>query len=222
MPQALVTGCNRGIGLEIVRRLRERGDTVYAVCRRSSNALEATGAEIVAGVDVADTGAVAGLAERIGASSLDLLINNAGMLGEEEPGRPGWEDSIRRQFEVNSLGPLCVSWALMPLLVAGSKIAIITSRVGSLTDNGSGGHYGYRMSKAAVNMAGVNLAIDLKDRQIGVFLVHPGYVRTDMTAAFGGGREPAASARQIVDLLDRLTLEQTGSFWHAEGYSLPW
>lgn len=221
MQRAAVTGANRGIGLEIVRQLRDRGDEVIAICRQSSDELERTGARIVVAIDLGEPGGVEHLAHAVGPESLDMLINNAGILQPETLGERGWEDSIRRQFEINALGPLRVTLALSSLLGRGSKVGIVSSRVGSLADNSSGGHYGYRMSKAAVNMAGVNLAHELKRRGIAVFLLHPGYVRTAMTGG-GGSKEAAAAGRELVALMDRLTLTDTGSFWHADGYPLPW
>ena len=221
MRRVAITGTNRGIGLELVAQLQKRGDEVIAICRRASAELERTGARVVSGIDVSDAAAVADLAGRLGTDRLDALINNAGILEEDDFESPGWVDSIRRQFEVNAIGPLCVTRALLPLLGPGAKVGIVSSRVGSLADNSSGGHYGYRMSKAAVNMAGRNLAHELEDRQIAVFLLHPGYVRTGMTRG-GGSKEAAAAAGELVALMDRLTLAETGTFWHAEGYALPW
>ena len=220
MQRVAVTGANRGIGLEMVRQLRERGDEVVAICRQSSDALEQTGAQVVASIDVSESSSVAPLAREIG-EPLDMLINNAGVLDPESLGEAGWEDSIRRQFEVNSLGPLRVTLALSSLLSRGSKVGIVSSRVGSLADNSSGGHYGYRMSKAAVNMAGVNLAHELKSRGVAVFLLHPGYVRTGMTGG-RGSKDAASAGRELIALMDRLTLADTGTFWHADGYPLPW
>ncbi len=220
MQRVAVTGANRGIGFEMVRQLRERGDEVVAICRQSSAALEQTGAQVVASIDVGESSSVAPLAREIGAP-LDMLINNAGILDPESLGEAGWEDSIRRQFEVNSLGPLRVTLALSSLLSRGSKVGIVSSRVGSLADNSSGGHYGYRMSKAAVNMAGVNLAHELKSRGVAVFLLHPGYVRTGMTGG-RGSKDAASAGRELIALMDRLTLADTGTFWHADGYPLPW
>ena len=210
MQRVAVTGANRGIGLEIVARLRKRGDDVVAICRQASTELEDCGAQVISGVDVSDAAAVAALAGRLGAAPLDMLVNNAGALSAEDFESADWADSIRRQFEVNALGPLRVTRALLPLLAPGAKIGIVSSRVGSLTDNSSGGYYGYRMSKAAVNMAGVNLAHELKVRQIAVFLLHPGYVRTEMTSG-GGGKDAPTAARELVALMDRLTLAETGS-----------
>jgi len=124
------------------------------------------------------------------------------------------------QFRVNTLGPLRVTEALLDNLAEGSKVAIVTSRVGSIEDNSSGGNYGYRASKAAVNMVGTNLKHDLMQRQIAVALLHPGLVATDMTS--GTGIDPADSARGLIQCIDDLDLANSGGFWHAEGYELPW
>jgi NAD(P)-dependent dehydrogenase (short-subunit alcohol dehydrogenase family) len=124
-------------------------------------------------------------------------------------------------MEVNALGPLRVTAALLPVLGEGSKIAIITSRMGSIGDNSSGSQYGYRMSKAAVNAAGVSLARDLRGRGVAVAIIHPGMVRTEMTS--GHGIEPAESVRGILARIDALTLASSGSFWHATtGEVLTW
>ncbi|NNC66260.1 MAG: SDR family oxidoreductase [Gammaproteobacteria bacterium] len=221
MQRVAVTGANRGIGLEIVRQLQHRDDEVIAICRQSSDELEQTGARIVADIDVGESAGVEHLAREAGSAPLDMLINNAGILQSETLGTEGWEDSVRRQFEINALGPLRVTLALSRLLGGGSKVGIVSSRVGSLADNSSGGNYGYRMSKAAVNMAGVNLAHELRSREIAVFLLHPGYVRTGMTGG-GGSKDASSAGRELIALMDRLTLADTGTFWHADGYQLPW
>ncbi|MGI9381768.1 MAG: SDR family NAD(P)-dependent oxidoreductase, partial [Methyloligellaceae bacterium] len=128
---------------------------------------------------------------------------------------------IRRQFEVNTLGPLRVTKALMARLGRGSKVAIVSSWMGSLAENTAGGSYGYRISKCAVNMAGLNLAHDLRPQGIAVVLLHPGYVSTDMTGG-GGTVDPEDAARGLIARIDALTLDKTGTFWHAEGHELPW
>ena len=220
MGTALITGANRGIGLELCRQLAARGDDVIAACRRSNPALDALGVRVEAGVDVASDAAVAALAARLSGVSLDLLINNAGILERNALESMDY-DSARRQFEVNSLGPLRVTAALLPNLDRGSKVAIITSRMGSIGDNTSGSHYGYRMSKAAVNIAGVSLARDLAPRGIAVALLHPGYVRTEMTGGHGL-TDAATSAAGLIARIDALRLASTGGFWHAEGQALPW
>jgi NAD(P)-dependent dehydrogenase (short-subunit alcohol dehydrogenase family) len=217
--QCLVTGANRGIGLELCRQLRARGDRVLAACRRSSSELDALGVDVETGIDVARDDGVRRLAERLSNVDLDLLVHNAGILE-----RVSFEDldldSVRRQFEVNALGPLRVTHALRGRLRRGSKIAIVTSLMGSLGDNTSGGHYGYRMSKAAVSMAGVSLAHDLRSRGIAVAILHPGMVRTDMTGNIGVPVEE--SVRGLLERIDGLDLESSGTFWHADGRILPW
>jgi len=223
MKTVLVTGANRGIGLALTRRFTGRGDRVIAVCRHSSPELDATGAQVEAGVDVTDGPALAALARRLGDTRIDVLVLNAGILGNESFGTidAAGFDRMRRQFEVNTLGPLRVVQALSERLGEGAKIGIVTSRMGSVADNGSGGYYGYRASKAAVNAVGKSLALDLKPRGIAVFLLHPGYVATDMVGGTGD-MTPEQSAAQLVERLDTLTLEQSGTFWHANGSVLPW
>lgn len=223
MRTILVTGANRGIGLALVQRFRERGDHVIAVCRKSSAALDATGAQVEAGIDVGDDAALAALARRLDGQAIDVLALNAGVLAREAYGAidaAGFE-AMRNQFEVNALGPLRVLQALDGRLAEGAKVGIVTSRMGSMADNGSGGYYGYRASKAAVNAIGRSLAMDLKDRGVAVFLLHPGYVATDMVGGRGDVTPPQSAAR-LVERLDALTLKDTGTFWHADGSPLPW
>ncbi|HET9953814.1 MAG TPA: SDR family oxidoreductase [Polyangiaceae bacterium] len=220
MTISVVTGANRGIGLEFCRQLKARGHSVLAACRKSSPELEALGVEIQSGVDVAREEGVKRLAQAVGTRELTLLVNNAGILDQDSIGRLDY-GSIRAQFEVNALGPLRVTEALLPRLVSGAKVALITSRMGSIGDNSSGNYYGYRMSKAALNMAGVSLAHDLRSRGIAVAILHPGFVRTEMTGS-SGGLEPEESVRGLLARLDALTLSTSGTFWHMNGEHLPW
>jgi len=219
MPTTLVTGCNRGIGLQLVKQLIDRGDSVIGVCREPSTELQASGATIVAGIDVSDGAAMPALQEAVSDQRIDILINNAGILRRDSLGQMDYDGMIE-QFRVNTLGPLRVTEALLDNLGAGSKVAIITSRVGSIEDNSSGGNYGYRASKAAVNMVGTNLKHDLLGREIALALLHPGLVATHMTG--GTGIDPADSARGLIQCIDDLDLANSGGFWHAEGYELPW
>jgi NAD(P)-dependent dehydrogenase (short-subunit alcohol dehydrogenase family) len=149
-----------------------------------------------------------------------VLVNNAGVLSRESIDDMNF-DRIRRQFETNALGTMRITVALLDNLPRGSKIAIITSRMGSIGDNTSGGGYGYRMSKAALNIAGVSLARDLRPRGIAVAILHPGFVRTDMTNHEGMIDAPE-SVRGLIERIDTLTLETSGAFWHANGEELPW
>jgi NAD(P)-dependent dehydrogenase (short-subunit alcohol dehydrogenase family) len=220
MATVLVTGANRGIGLELARRLRDRGDSVIATCRKVSPELESLGVRVEANLDVSSGSAIRDLAERLARTPLDLLVHNAGILSREHLDALDVE-AIRRQFEVNALAPLRLTVALLGNLARGSKIGIITSRMGSIGDNTSGGYYGYRMSKTAVNMVGASLARDLRPRGIAVALVHPGFVRTEMTGK-QGTVEASDAARDILDRIDELTLDTSGQLWSAKGERLPW
>jgi NAD(P)-dependent dehydrogenase (short-subunit alcohol dehydrogenase family) len=220
MARIVITGANRGIGLALARAYIERGDAVVAAVRATSEAIDALGAEVHEGVDVSNEASVQHFANSLAEGSVDVLINNAGIQSSETLDDLNFE-RIRRQMEVNTYGPLRVTRALVPRLSEGSKVVIVTSRSGSIGDNGSGGTYGYRMSKAAVNMAGVDLAIDLEPKGIAVLLLHPGMVRTDM----GGGPsavEAVDAAARMVARIDELSVRTTGKFLHAEGYELPW
>jgi NAD(P)-dependent dehydrogenase (short-subunit alcohol dehydrogenase family) len=221
MSLALVTGANRGIGLALVEALLKRGSHVIGACRIASPALAQSGAEVVDGVDVTSEEGVAKLAQAVGDRKLDLLVNNAGILlwGDQLSGIDF--DGVLKQFEVNALGPLRVTAALRTRLAKGGKVALITSRMGSIDDNGSGSAYGYRMSKAALNMAGKSLAVDLKPAEVAVAILHPGMVKTDMVGEHGQ-IEPADAATGLLARIDELTLEKTGGFWHANGQNLPW
>ncbi len=221
MATFLVTGANRGIGLEYCRQLQARGDQVIAVCRQPSADLDALGVRIEAGIELSSEPAIAELVRRLGGLQLDGLILNAGILESME-----LEDldpeGIRRQFEVNALAPLLLVRALLDHLPRGAKVALMTSRMGSIDDNSSGGSYGYRMSKVALNIAGKSLAIDLRPRGIAVAILHPGLVRTRMINFNPQGISPEESVRELLARIDALTLETSGTFWHANGQVLPW
>lgn len=222
MAFSVVTGANRGIGLSLVELLLERKHAVLAACRKPSAELSALGPEIVDQVEVTDDAGIARLVKAVGDRTIDLLINNAGVLiWGNNALEPLDVSGIRKQFEVNALGPLRVTAALRHRLGKGSKLGLITSRMGSIDDNTSGGSYGYRMSKAALNMAGRSLSHDLKADGVAVAILHPGMVKTDMI----GGRgqvEPVDAARGLLARLDELSLETSGGFWHANGERLPW
>jgi len=219
MKKILITGASRGIGLELCRQLAARGDEVIAVCRVGNSALRSLKLRVIEGIDVAANESLSKLREQPGLENLDWLINNAGVLSVENLDSLDF-GTMERQFQVNTLGPLRVTSALLTKLGAGSKIAIVTSRMGSISDNTSGGYYGYRISKAAVNMAGMTLARDLQKRDIAVILLHPGMVATDMSG--GRGIPPEQSVRGLIQRMDELEMAHTGSFRHADGEALPW
>ena len=219
MRKILVTGANRGIGLELCKQLSDRGDEIIAVCRKSSADLQSLNVRVIADIDVSESGSVEQLRAQLGDEKLDWLLNNAGILSVETLHSLDFE-AIEQQFRVNAMGPLRVTSALSGNLSDGSKVGIITSRMGSVEDNTSGSYYGYRMSKAAVNMAGVSLARDLKKQGIAVALLHPGMVATEMTGR--QGISPAESVSGLIQRMDELEISQSGGFWHANGEPLPW
>ncbi|SFR54438.1 Short-chain dehydrogenase [Marinobacter gudaonensis] len=216
----IITGANRGIGLELARHYAGEGWQVIGVCRQSSGELTEVAARVIDGVDVTTDAGIRKLTSELDGQSIDLLINNAGLLQDEKLGSIDF-DSIRTQMEINAYAPLRVAEALVSLIPSGGKIANITSRMGSIADNDSGGRYGYRASKAALNAFGKSLAMDLKPRGIAVAQLHPGYVKTRMVN-FGGLITPEESAKGLAARIEGLTLENTGSFWHSNGEELPW
>ena len=221
MATYLVTGANRGIGLEYCRQLRERGDDVIATCRSSTQELDGLGVRIERGIDISSGESVVNLINKLSGINIDVLIHNAGVLEknsllELDP------ESIRRQFEVNALSPLCFTRAMLNNLSEGSKVVFMTSRMGSIEDNSSGGSYGYRMSKVALCMAGKSLSIDLRPRGVSVAILHPGLVSTRMTGFTPNGITPKASVAGLLDRIDALKPATSGSFWHSNGDILPW
>ena len=219
MASWLVTGSNRGIGLALCRLLQARGDSVIAVCRTPSEELQELGVRIEMGIELTSATSLEDLSKRLAGVQLDGAILNAGIL-EGDDLESFSAESLRRQFEVNAVAPLLLARALLPNLSAGSKLGLITSRMGSIDDNSSGGYYGYRMSKTALNMAGRSLAVDLRPRGIAVVILHPGMVATRMVGYSGTPPEQAATG--LLARLDALKLGGSGRFWHAKGEELPW
>ena len=220
MKTAVITGANRGIGLAMSRQLVDKGWDIIAVCRSDSEEIENIANMVISGIDVTNPSHIEQVKKIIGDHQVDLLINNAGLLGDEQLGEIDYQ-SMRDQFEINALAPLRMTEALLPNMVEGSKVANITSRMGSIEDNDSGGRYGYRASKAALNAIGKSLAEDLKTQGIAVAQLHPGWVQTRMVN-FGGLITPEESAAGLITLIEDLTLANTGGFWHTNGETLPW
>lgn len=217
----LVTGTNRGIGLEYCRQLKERGAEVIAVCRSASEELKELDVTIIEDIDITSDESVANLVHTLKGKTINVLINNAGIIDRVSLDNLDF-DSIRQQFEVNALGALRVTKALLPYLTYGSKVILMTSRMGSIDDNTSGSSYGYRMSKTALSMAGKSLSHDLKPRGIAVAILHPGLVQTRMTNFTKSGITTQQSVTGLLQRIDELNLENTGNFWHSNGEILPW
>ena len=220
MATVLITGANRGIGLAFVEHYLAQGDDVIACCRFASNPLRNCKAQVIEEIDVSSPASMDKLKREVGDKTIDILINNAGILENETIVDMPFEQ-IQQQFDVNAVGPLRVTHALQDKLHSGTKIAIITSRMGSIEDNGSGAYYGYRMSKAALNAAGKSLALDMKIRGIAVAILHPGMVSTEMIG-FAGNVTPQEAVAGLTERINALNLSNSGTFWHANGEILPW
>ncbi len=221
MTTYLVTGANRGIGLEYCRQLKQLGNQVIAVCRSTSEELDSLGVTVISGIEITEYQTIADLVVKLDGETIDVLINNAGIVNADSFDYLNF-DSIRQQFEINAIGTLKITKALLPNLPKGGKVIIMTSRMGSIEDNTSGGYYGYRLSKAAVSMAGKCLSIDLKPEEIAVAILHPGLVKTRMTGFTDNGITTEQSVTGLLSRIDELTLENTGTFWHSNGEVLPW
>ncbi|MCS6913825.1 MAG: SDR family oxidoreductase [Myxococcota bacterium] len=226
----VVTGTSRGIGLEFVRQYLARGDTVEAAARNPAQApallaLQQAHPETlrVHSCDVADDASVAAFARALGDDPVDVLINNAGVLGGARALTELDPADLLRSYSVNAVGPVRVTRALLPLVLRSPvrKVVGISSGLGSIADNTSGGYYGYRMSKAALNMFARSLAVDFRDQGLISVVINPGWVQTDM----GGPSAPTPVAESVglmIALIDRLTQQDSGCFLHFRGSVFPW
>ena len=224
MATAVIVGADRGIGAALVDVYRHRGDDAVAVCLGDGSAWAGTDVRVVGQIDVTDTSAVEKLAGELASTSIDILVHVAGV-GALDRWREFDFERMLEHYNLNALGPLRVVSALADNLKRGSKVGIVTSRMGSIADNGSGRMYSYRMSKAAANILGVNLHHELKPKGVHVVLLHPGMVATEMTkGARGWDRftKPAEAAAGLATQLDALGPNTPIEFRHADGTLLPW
>jgi len=221
MSTYLITGSNRGIGLELCNQIHKRGDEVIATCRRASPELINLGVRIEENIDISSEEAITNLAKKLSGVNLDCIIHNAGIY-EFNSLEDFQKKSILRQFEVNALSPIIMTQSLRHLLKRSSKVAFITSRMGSIGDNSSGSSYGYRMSKVALSMGAKSLSIDLLKEEIYVAILHPGLVSTRMTGFTRNGINTEESANGILKRIDSLNKNNSGTFWHTNGQVLPW
>ncbi len=226
MPTALITGAGRGLGLEFARQFAADDWTVLAGVRapeRADDLRSIDGDVSPVPLDVADPASVAILAERLSGIPIDLLVNNAGIFGPREMAIGAFDfDTWRAVLEVNTLAPMRVAEAFLEHLRAGQgrRVVTVSSKMGSISE-GSGGSYIYRSSKAAVNAAMKNLAMDLASEGFTIVVVHPGWVRTDMggSAADIDAKESVAGLKRVID---GLTPADTGRFISYDGSQIPW
>jgi NAD(P)-dependent dehydrogenase (short-subunit alcohol dehydrogenase family) len=220
MATTVVIGANKGIGLGLVSNLKLKGHDVYATCRHSSPELDSLNVNVIEGIDISNDAVVQTLEQKLShVEHIDWLIHVSGIWRSESLDDLNFV-TMTEQWEVNALGPLRSVSALLSKLKTGSKIAVLTSRMGSIEDNGSGGRYGYRMSKAALNAGAKSLAVDLEPKGIAVAILHPGFVATHMTDHKGIPVEESVNG--LVARIDALTTNKTGTFWHMNGEVLPW
>ncbi len=221
MSTYLITGSNRGIGLELCKQIIERGDEVIATCREASSDLKNLGVRIEEDIDISSEDSINNLKQALSGVELDCLVHNAGIYEFNSIDNFDHE-SIIRQFVVNALSPLSMTRSLKGLLKKNSKIGFITSRMGSIGDNSSGSSYGYRMSKVALSMAAKSLSRDLLKEDIYVAILHPGLVSTRMTGFTKNGISTEESVNGLLKRIDSLNKNNTGTFWHTNGEILPW
>lgn len=222
--RVVITGANRGIGLAIARILAARGDEVHGTARSPSDAKELAALKGVSvhALDVKADASADALARSLGPAGIDVLVNNAGIASPWESLDKFDTKLALDVFDTNAVGPVRVTRALLPQLrTTHGRVFHVSSGMGSIGDNQMGGAYAYRMSKAALNMAGRTLAIELAKDKVASIVVEPGWVKTDMG---GGGASITAeeSATQLIALFDRLGMESTGKFFSRKGEEFPW
>lgn len=226
MKVCLLTGANRGLGLEFVRQLSREEYRVLAGCRNPDHAGELQTlipGEDIFKLDVRKEHLIETMAQEIRSRDLqlDLLINNAGIGGDNQDLENLTHEDILKVFYTNAVGPLLMVKIFLPFMKRGSVIVNVSSRMGSIADNSSGGYYGYRMSKAALNMATVNLHRDLSHRSIAVVAVHPGWVRTRM-GTLAAPLDPTESVSGLLKIIRRPRSEISGKFIDYQGMEIPW
>lgn len=220
----LITGANRGIGLEYATQLRARGDTVIATCRDVEKAaeLKATGAEVM-GLDVTSEPSIAELGKALSGRAIDVLINNAGVSSTSKSLADCTQEELAKVLLVNSIAPMLVTKAALPALKKGNGklIVHISSQLGSIANNTGGSSYGYRASKAALNQLNRSLAAELAPEGFHTLCMHPGWVRTDM----GGPNATLSteeSVRSMLGVIAKAREVASGSFLNFDGKPLPW
>lgn len=221
----VIIGANRGIGLEFCRQyLKNEANHIFAVCRKTSSGLDNLAGDrlsIIQGVDVGDLKSYEALEGQLGSTKIDLILHNSGIMKPVSLASFKLE-SINEQFQINTLGPIHSTLSLLPLLNQGGKIAFLTSKMGSIQDNTSGGSYGYRISKCALNMFARSLSHDLREQGIAVALLHPGWVKTDMTGHNGLITVEESVSGLIKVIEEKVNLENSGIYIDYKFDQIPW
>jgi NAD(P)-dependent dehydrogenase (short-subunit alcohol dehydrogenase family) len=224
MPSVIITGANRGLGLEFARQYAAAGWRVVAACRRPAEARELARVNVErVALDVADLASVEAIGDKLAGQPIDVLINNAGVYGDGQTfgaiDAKAWDHVLR----VNAIAPIKMAESLLPHILAGERktMVFITSLMGSIGDNRSGGSILYRTSKAALNAAVKCLSFDLQPKGIRTVLLSPGWVKTDMGGP-GAAIDPSTSVGGMRRVIDGLGPETHGTFLDYTGASLPW
>ena len=229
MPSIMITSANRGLGLEFARQYAADGWRIFAACRNPEVAADLSelareASVTVLPMDVTDAHSIKRAAAALVNEAIDVLVNSAGIFGKQnqKTGNVDYE-SWKEILDINTLGPLRVTDAFTGHVARSERklVVTITSGMGSLTDNTSGGAIPYRSSKAAVNMVMRSAAIDLAPRGIACVLVNPGWVRTDMGGP-GAPLTPGESVSALKRLIATLGLAQSGKFFNYDGREYPW
>jgi NAD(P)-dependent dehydrogenase (short-subunit alcohol dehydrogenase family) len=227
MKTILITGANRGIGLEFVKQYLEQGWQVFACCRAPQSATQlqamACSALRVLPLDVADSVSIQALSGLLKGQTLSLFINNAGIYGQGQSLAEVDEDEWLRVFRINTIAPLLLTRTLLPLMDRGSpaKLAYLSSKMGSIADNSGGATYVYRSSKTALNQVIKSLSIDLANEGMLVAALHPGWVKTEM----GGPNaliDTQISVNGMRKVLEQLGATESGGFYNYDGVEIPW
>lgn len=227
MTSVLISGANRGIGLEFARQYAKDGWRVLACCRDPARAaeLKKLGGDVaIHGLDIGDYGAIDNLARELKGEAIDVLLNNAGVYGSGPQTLTAIDyDDWAEVFRIDCMAQIRTARAFLDHVARSERkiIMALTSKMGSVTDNTSGGAYAYRSAKAALNMAYKSLAIDLAPRGIIAAVIHPGWVQTDM----GGSSAPTSVEESVTGMrriIDRMTPAMTGRFWGFDGAEIPW
>ena len=225
MKNILITGANRGLGLEFVKQFQNRNNTIIATSRHDKNCVELKKIKDVKllQLDLLSDQSIDHFVKNIGHEPIDLIINNAGIFHDEQFKNDLDSTLWQEEILINAISPIILTRKLKKNILSGidKKIVFISSQMGSIDDNYSGSNYFYRSSKAALNAAAKSLAIDWKNDNLAVLMLHPGWVKTDM-----GGDEAklsiSESVQQMITIINNFSIEQTGSFLNYAGEKLEW